>query len=457
MELLRASDRLGPYLAQRLHGMPTLALLLELPGWRGCMSCGSCHGHHAAPAWPSTNSTLLQVELLGRFESQGDAARCYDCVALKRAGPSCSRVPLNFSIHDYALLPTGEVVVAPAGHQAAAQHTDYQLGSASATSMVTPTGRVQQLSTPAGMPSAAENAKARREAAQHASHPSESAALATGVVGRESSHQMGSLQGGTQLALGPTQPQHSGSGVRGHTDSMGALQNAPGASLGSCGTMAPAPFASAAVAASQGPLAQVRTAACGFGFLSVAACPSLRHKLWLPAALGQGQQTLCVLVCVLLAPAVHRQTVSVDGGAWLCKGDLSSVASHSVWLGAAMYFCRGIAMLVHPLHYLSRAAADERSGVSPSSHCSVLLLPAVAQASSHPLRPSSFPACFQVQAAALQTRVVPGPNAAAGSLALTGLYKGVVPLQAAVMGLTFFAAVIGEALHVGVPGAHPRP
>ena len=71
--------------------------------------------------------------------------------------------------------------------------------------------------------------------------------------------------------------------------------------------------------------------------------------------------------------------------------------------------------------------------------------------------PHPLPACFQVQAAALQTRVVPGPNAAAGSLALTGLYKGVVPLQAAVMGLTFFAAVIGEALHVGVPGAHPRP
>ena len=71
--------------------------------------------------------------------------------------------------------------------------------------------------------------------------------------------------------------------------------------------------------------------------------------------------------------------------------------------------------------------------------------------------PQSRPACIQVQAAALQTRVAPAPNAAAGSLASTGLYKGVVPLQAAVLGLTFFAAVIGEALHVGLPGLHLRP
>ena len=217
----------------------------------------------AIHAWPPTNSTLLQVELLGRFDSQGGAARCYDCMALKRAGPSCSSIPLNFSIHDYALLQTGDVVVAPAGHQAAAQHADRQLGSASATSLMTPAGTAQRPSIPAGMPSAAEKAKARHDAAQHASHPRGAAVLATGAVGRQSSHQMGSLQGGSQLALGPTQPQHSSSSVRGHTDSMGALQNASGASLGSCGTMAPAPFAAAAVAASQGPLAQVCPAACG--------------------------------------------------------------------------------------------------------------------------------------------------------------------------------------------------
>ena len=208
------------------------------------------------------------MELLGRFDSQGDAARCYDCVALKRAGPGCGRIPLNFSIHDYALLPTGDVVVAPAGHhQAAAQPADCQLASESAHSMVTPTGTAQQPSTPAGMSPAAETAKANQEAAQHASQPRGSTVLATGIVGRQFSHQMGSSQSGTHLALGPTQPQHSGPSARGVTDSIGALQNASGASLGSCGTVAPAPFTSAAVAASQGPLAQVRTAACGFGVL----------------------------------------------------------------------------------------------------------------------------------------------------------------------------------------------
>ena len=169
------------------------------------------------------------------------------------------------------------------------------------------------------------------------------------------------------------------------------------------------------------------------------------------------------LLCVLLAAAGNILMLLVDGGAWVGEGTSSSICPHNVWLWATLSSCPGIAW-VDGRRYLSRAAGDGRraaedgcwvaAGPPLSSHCSLLPLPAVAKASCAHSCPPFLSACIQVQAAALQTRVVPAPNAAAGSLASTGLYKGVVPLQAAVMGLTFFAAVIGEALHAGLLGAH---
>ncbi len=134
------------------------------------------------------------------------------------------------------------------------------------------------------------------------------------------------------------------------------------------------------------------------------------------------------------------------------------VLAHTVYgCGLTLSASPDLASKDGPLRHISCAAADGQCGPLPSSHCSLLLLPAVAKASCTCSCPQSLPACFQVQAAALQTRVVPAPNTAAGSLASTGLFKGVVPLQAAVMGLTFFAAVIGEALQLGLPGVRVRP